>query len=610
MTPEKFARIREIYEGLLSRPALERRAYLEAECRGDEEIRNEVELLLNARERVPDWLAQPLLGQIPFAVPRMEGRHLGSYTLIREIGRGGMGSVYLAERSDGTFQKRVAIKVVQPGRAGAEFISRFRQEREILASLDHPNIAGLLDAGETEEGLPYLVMELVEGQPIQQWCDARKLNISERIRLMRTVCDAVRHAHQHLVVHRDLKPSNILVTADGAVKLLDFGIAKLLDDKQGSGLPATETLAQLMTPDYASPEQVSGTPVTTLTDVYSLGVICYELFTGHRPYRLSSAALHEMARVIAEVEPLRPSAVVDTTEPRAGGQETGAAITPEAVSEVREGDPAKLRNRLKGDLDCIVLTALQKEPARRYGSVEALEQDLQRHLEHRPVAAKPDDAWYRASRFIRRHVAAVVAVALAAITVLFGLAALTWQARLTLQAREGALPNSLWFTPFWVISSGFALAGCSAAVYFFRPSKRLLAGALAGGVAWALSYIGQYWIGFSLGWWRSRLAESSDPLGILSVPVFLLCTIVGAVVMLILSALGRRFGLKAQMLFIVFLGFLQPGRDRVWFTKFLPVMTADTSIMPFLSAAAIYMVGFSIGLMITQRIGSRRATRL
>ena len=340
MTPEKLSHIRKIYEGALSRHYSERGAYLDQECHGDDETRAEVGRLLTAHEHVPDWLGRPLMSQahpavetLPMGVPRMQGRRLAGYTLIREIGRGGMGSVYLAERSDGAFKKQVAIKLLQPGRMGPAFAARFQQEREILASLDHPNIARLMDAGTTEEGLPYLVMELVEGQPIQQWCDARKLDISERIALLRTVCAAVRHAHQRLVVHRDLKPSNILVTADGTVKLLDFGIAKLVEDKPAGQEPATQTLAQIMmTPDYASPEQVMGGAITTLTDVYSLGVICYELLTGHRPYRLTSAALHEMARVVSEVEPLRPSAVVDTTESPIDGQSDGALVTPVARS--------------------------------------------------------------------------------------------------------------------------------------------------------------------------------------------------------------------------------------------------------------------------------------
>jgi len=250
-----------------------------------------------------------------------------------------------------------------------------------------------------------------------------------------------------------------------------------------------------------------------------------------------------------------------------------------------------------------VLTALQKEPLRRYGSVEALDEDLRRHLEHRPVTAKPDDPWYRTQRFIRRHPTGIAALAVVAILLVFGMVALIWQARLTLHARQGAALGSLWFTPFWIITSGVALAGCSAAVYFFRPHPRQMTGALVGGIAYALSYIGQYWMGFTLGWWRSRLPESSDPLGIVSAPVFVLVAIVGAVVILILSAVGHRFGWKAQLLSIVLLALLQAGRDRVWFTKVLPVMTSETGMVPFLSGAAIYMIGFSVGLLCARWVG-------
>ena len=252
----------------------------------------------------------------------MEGRILSGYTLVREIGRGGMGSVYLAERSDETFHRQVAIKLILPPAGSAQVIARFQQEREILASLDHPNIAKLLDAGVTDEGWPYFVMEFVEGRPIHRWCDERRLNISQRIELFRGVIDAVRYAHRHLVVHRDLKPGNIFVTNDGVVKLLDFGIAKVLSSTDAERAPDTVTLAGMMTPEYASPEQVKGAAITTLSDVYSLGVVLYELLTGHRPYLLLSAAVHEMARVIVEVEPARPSDVVTTSTPPSGRDRT------------------------------------------------------------------------------------------------------------------------------------------------------------------------------------------------------------------------------------------------------------------------------------------------
>ena len=613
MTPEKLAYIRKIYEGAIEQNPTERAAYLDLHCRGDLEMRAEVERFLTAREHVPDWLGQPLLRSLrpgtetlPVGLPSMDGRRLGGYTLIREIGRGGMGSVYLAERSDGAFKKQVAVKLLQPQRAGAAFIARFQREREILASLDHPNIARLIDAGATEEGLPYLVMELVEGQPIHQWCDERKLDTSARLKLLRTVCAAVRHAHQHLVVHRDLKPGNILVTPAGTVKLLDFGIAKLLQDKPAGDLPTTQTLAQMMTPDYASPEQVRGGAITTLTDVYSLGVICYELLTGHRPYRLTSAALHEMVRVISEEEPLRPSAVVATTESDRGEKGEWRSITPEIVSGVREGDPVRLRNRLKGDLDCILLTALQKEPARRYSSVEALDEDFRRHLEHRPVAAKPDDAWYLATRFLRRHAAGVMAVSLIIISLVFGMTALLWQIRIELAGRGGATPGSFWSMPFWVISLGFVIALCSVTAYFLRPTWIRAAGAFAGGAVYALSFKMHYWIGFSLGWWRSRLPESVDPLKVLSLPVLVLVAGAEAAVILVLLAVGRRFGWKAQVSGIILLAFYQALRERIWFTKILPVMTVDSGFLPFLAAATIYLAGQWLGVLVAQRIGAWR----
>jgi len=379
MTPEYLSRIRALYEAALTKDAASRAGFLEEQCQGDEALRREVEALLVARQRVPDWLNGPLLGAAPPGpLLRMEGRQLSGYTLVREIGRGGMGSVYLGERSDGAFHKQVAVKLVRPGMTGADILGRFRQEREILASLDHPGIARLLDADTTEEGLPYFVMEFVDGQPIDRWCDERKLKVTQRLKLFRAVCDAVEYAHQRLVVHRDLKPGNILVTGDGNVKLLDFGIAKILRPER-AGEETTRTLARLMTPEYASPEQVNGANITTQTDVYSLGVVLYELLTGHRPYRLLRAAAREMERVIAEEEPTRPSLVVATTEER---------LTPQAVSEVREGDPNRLRKRLQGDLDCIVLTALHKEPLRRYRSVEAFAEDVGRHLDNRPVSAR------------------------------------------------------------------------------------------------------------------------------------------------------------------------------------------------------------------------------
>jgi eukaryotic-like serine/threonine-protein kinase len=317
---------------------------------------------------------------------RLEGRRLGNYEILREIGRGGMGTVYLARRSDGLFEQQVAIKVVTPESAGHEVIERFEQERAILASLQHPNIARLYDAGSTEEGWPYFVMEYVEGKPIDQWCDDRKLNISERIRLFRAVCDAVQFALQHRVIHRDLKPANILVTEQGTVKLLDFGIAKLVsvDADQKTAL-ATRTGTRLMTPEYASPEQVRAEEITPLSDLYSLGVILYELVTGRRPYRLKSRIFHEIVRVVCEQPPTRPSSVVTEIEERPGEGGRTVTIAPGVLSGSREGTPSDLKRRLSGDLDGILLKALEKDPRRRYRSVDQFSMDLDRHLKGEPV---------------------------------------------------------------------------------------------------------------------------------------------------------------------------------------------------------------------------------
>lgn len=339
---------------------------------------------------------------------RMEGRRLGHFEILREIGRGGMGTVYLARRVDGLFEQQVAIKVVTPSIAGPEVIRRFQQEREILASLDHPNIARLHDGGTTEEGWPYFVMEYVEGRPIDEWCDQRRLNVSDRVRLFRKVCEAVHAAHRSRVVHRDLKPSNILVKDDGTVKLLDFGIAKLVRDSGEEESLVTISGMRLMTPEYASPEQVRQEEITPLSDVYSLGVVLYELLTGRRPYRLKSRMLQEIVRVICETETDRPSTVVLRSEERFERGGTTTTVAPGQLSGIREGSPVDLQRRLSGDLDAVLLKALRKDPAERYRSVAQLDEDLERHLSGQPVLAVPDWAGTAVLRYAKRHLAALV----------------------------------------------------------------------------------------------------------------------------------------------------------------------------------------------------------
>jgi serine/threonine-protein kinase len=360
------------------------------------------------------------------------GRRIGPYKVLRELHHGGMGTVYLAARADEQYQMRVAIKVIKAGTDNEEVVQYFRRERQILASLDHPNIARLLDGGATDEGLPYFVMEYIQGQTIDEYCDRRELSVTERLKLFLDVCSAVQYAHRSLIVHRDIKPSNIVVTAEGVPKLLDFGIAKFMHPE----LLGDETLkvtVLAMTPEYSSPEQARGEPITTATDVYSLGVALYELLTGHHPYRGRSRSVVDTLRAVIETEPARPSTVVGLTEEAMAGARQ-VTLTPEAVSRTREGTQERLSRRLQGDLDTILLMALRKEPHRRYPSVEAFAEDIARHLRGLPVSARKATTAYRAGKFLRRHTLGVVtSVVLVSLVLAFGISMAVQSGRL---ARE------------------------------------------------------------------------------------------------------------------------------------------------------------------------------
>jgi len=308
MRSERWQQVRDILDGAIALPRTERAAYLDKHCTDDLDLRREVESLIQSHDEAGSvFLNTPAadLEGLP-AMPTRIGRRIGVYQIVCEIGHGGMGEVYRAVRADGQYEKEVAIKLVRGGFDTAAVLERFRHERQILASLDHPNIARLYDGGTTEDGLPYLVMELIEGEPIDEYCEEHDLSINERLKLFTQVCAAVQYAHQRLVIHRDIKPSNILVTADGVPKLLDFGIAKILDSTAG----VETTLVRPMTPEYASPEQVRGEPITTATDVYSLGVVLYRLLTGKSPYPETTRTPLELARMICEVEPARPSSAL------------------------------------------------------------------------------------------------------------------------------------------------------------------------------------------------------------------------------------------------------------------------------------------------------------
>ena len=348
-----------------------------------------------------------------------ENGAIGPYRLLRELGRGGMGVVYLAERADGQYRRRVAIKLLRSSPDTEDLHRRFLAERQILASLNHPNIAQFLDGGVADDHLPFLVMEYVDGAPITTHCDRNRLGLEARLRLFHDVCAAVHHAHQNLVIHRDIKPNNVLVTEDRRVKLLDFGIAKLMNPTLGpADQPVTRTEWRVMTPDYASPEQVRGDSLTTASDVYALGVLLYTLLSGQRPHRITSGSPQELAEVIVVREPVRPSVAVIEPEPPRPDTAT-ANQTPETIAFARGLSVERLRRQLRGDLDAIVMMALRKEPSRRYGSADLLWEDVQRHLDGLPVLAGRGTRWYRARKFLTRHrveatAAAVVTVSLVA----------------------------------------------------------------------------------------------------------------------------------------------------------------------------------------------------
>ena len=338
-------------------------------------------------------------------------RRVGPYELERELGRGGMGAVYLARRADGAFERRVAVKLIQHGVTDERVLERFRRERQVLANLEHPGIARLIEGGATDDGTPYLVMEHVEGVRIDQHCDNERLPVRARIELFLKVCDAVQHAHENLVVHRDLKPQNILVGANGDPKLLDFGIAKLLDPEKTSAAPeVTIGLARAMTPSYASPEQVAGRPITTASDVYSLGVVLYQLVTGALPYKVDTASAIEIERIVCEAEPTRPSTAVR----QRGETDTATALRRMATART-------LARTLSGDLDRILLKALRKEPRLRYASADKLAEDLRRHLAGLPVSAQADTTAYRLSKFVRRNRTGVAAAGLVLAALVGGL---------------------------------------------------------------------------------------------------------------------------------------------------------------------------------------------
>ncbi|MBL8182410.1 MAG: serine/threonine protein kinase, partial [Blastocatellia bacterium] len=429
MTNNNWTEIKAILEQLLEIPASERVGALDAMSLTPD-VRAEVESLMSVETDSEAFLSTPA---IEFSKDMIDdgvaGQEIGPYRIIRELGYGGMGAVYLAERIDGKFSQRVALKMLKRELNTETLRRRFQHEREILASLEHTHIARLLDAGTTDDKVPYIAMEYVDGQPIDEYCDQHSLDLNARLELFRTVCATVNFAHQNLVVHRDLKPSNILVTDDGDTKLLDFGIAKLLSSDADS--TSTVTKLGVMTPSYASPEQLRNESVTTATDVYSLGVILYELLSGHRPFEAKEGDIKEIYQAVAEVDPPLASEVwreetangANSTNGKRSGQTTRSNVNAALI---------------RGDLDNIILKALKKEPERRYSSAENLAADIKRHLDGLPVTARPDTFSYRAEKFVKRNKFSVVAGSLIALVLIGGISATLWQSRVAAAERSRA----------------------------------------------------------------------------------------------------------------------------------------------------------------------------
>ena len=387
--------VRVLFADALAQPPSDRASFLDDAC-DDPVLRREVEELLAAHDE--DGPMDQLRARLTPASQALEvpdasstGRRVGPYRVIRRLGRGGMGEVFLAERVDGQFERQVALKLLRDGLESSSMRERFLRERQTLARLEHPGIARLIDGGLAEDDRPYFAMEAVEGERIDRYCDTQRYTVAQRLGLFGQVCRAVQHAHQRLVVHRDLKPSNILVTetdGDPTVKLLDFGIARLIEEVE----PAGHAPTRLLTPEYAAPEQISGGEISTATDVYSLGVVLYELLTGQRPFALANLAPGEVVRTVCETEPPAPSTVVSRVANSSGD---GVALTPETVGQDRDTEPDTLVRHLRGDLDTICLKALDRDPAQRYASAEAFLDDIQRHLDGLPVRARPASAGYR-----------------------------------------------------------------------------------------------------------------------------------------------------------------------------------------------------------------------
>lgn len=428
MDAANWNKLKVLFNRAIDLPVAERASFLE---NYDENLRNRLNSLIAAHESAGEFIAEPALVEIGLTEDANIGRRIDDYEILQEIGRGGMGAVYLAKHLNDSFTQTVAVKLIKRGMDTEAVLKRFVMERQILANLEHPNIARLLDVGTTTDGLPYFVMEYIEGLPVTKFCDESDFTVEERLKLFRRICAAVSYAHQNLVVHRDIKPSNILVTKDGTPKLLDFGIAKLLNpDWLIDTAEATATMMRLLTPEYASPEQIRGGGITTASDVYSLGVVLYELLSGQRPFFIETESREEFIQAILSEEPLRPSSVA--RRPWSVEQnETAEPKKQRTTDDERRTNPksgSQNPKLLKGDLDNIILKSLRKEPERRYASAQEFSEDIRRHLAGLPVTATADTKTYRFRKFITRHRVGVFTAFLMALTLLAATTITAWQA--------------------------------------------------------------------------------------------------------------------------------------------------------------------------------------
>lgn len=428
MNLEKLNKVRELFDEASKLSSDERELYLNQKCANDLELKKEILSLFDSLGSTKDFLEEPLTiveqNKSSFTDPYI-GKQIGNYLIEGEAGIGGMGLVYSGKRNDKEFEHKVAIKILKHGITSEYLLKRFQIERQTLANLQHKNIARLLDGGRTTDGLPFLVMEFIDGTPITEFCNKEKLSIQARLKIFRKVCEAVQYAHQNLVIHRDLKPGNILVTKDGAPKLLDFGIVKLIDEDL---VDATEGLTRTgvwhLTPEYASPEQIKGEKITTASDVYSLGVLLYQILTGLQPYKITNSSPAAISKIITEEKIQKPSEKVKDKS--------------ETHTESKLFLNDKISNQLKGDLDNIVSKAMHKDPARRYVSVEQFSDDIRRHLSGLPVIAQKDTAGYRLSKFIQRHKVGFVSSIGFIVFLIASMIAILWQANVAASERDNA----------------------------------------------------------------------------------------------------------------------------------------------------------------------------